>query len=627
MTNTVVLILMDNAAFAELHQSRKQPWDRTLHARLLNKLADDGCPLVVMDCFFKSERDPTVDKQLTGAMERLHHVVLAAMLDDINHTGLKGAHLELPATNFLIAAKSEWGVVNQDDDSTRDQVVRKHSPDPSPFIQRSLPWRAAELSGARLSATPSERWIRYYDADDGDSAFVCMSYHLALSKGQGYFKNTTVFIGSEPDSASLDKNDDDKFKTPQFYWTGLEVGGVKILATCYLNLMNGDWLRRMPEPIEVGLLLLLGTTIGWPLSFLKKWMALGAGVAIAFVAMIGCVVLSFETNYWFPWLLVSGLQVPCAVAYAFLNPLRVATAKSVDEIPAIVPTPVNNTIRLDLPPAPEDLLPDAPEFEIFRPHIGKGAFGKVWVVRNAIGQWQALKAVYAANFGGNIGPYEAEFKGLKRYKPVSEKHPGLLRIDMISRMKEEGYFYYVMELGDAVEPDWEFDPARYKSLDLEALRQKQASGRLPFIDCVKIVRELAIALQYLHVQGLTHRDIKPSNVIFVKGFPKLADVGLVANMRPPEEIQTLVGTPGYMPPYPEVTGTRQADIYALGMLLYVISIGKQPAYFPEISTTIMQRSEQPGFRNINPIIVKACQPDIKLRYQTVSEMIHDLEEI
>jgi len=102
---------------------------------------------------------------------------------------------------------------------------------------------------------------------------------------------------------------------------------------------------------------------------------------------------------------------------------------------------------------PQD-LPDAPDYELFDPPFGQGAYGKVWLARNAIGQWQALKAVYLAKFGPHHEPYEREFNGIKKYKPVSNQHPGLLRVDFVSTKKAAGYFYYVMELGDALEPGW-----------------------------------------------------------------------------------------------------------------------------------------------------------------------------
>ena len=51
VTNKIALILMDNAAFDEFGQQRSQPWDRGLHAQLLNRLADDNCAMVVFgDC-------------------------------------------------------------------------------------------------------------------------------------------------------------------------------------------------------------------------------------------------------------------------------------------------------------------------------------------------------------------------------------------------------------------------------------------------------------------------------------------------------------------------------------------------------------------------------------------------
>ena len=62
VTNRVTLILMDNEAFDQFHQVRGQPWDRGLHARLLNRLADDGCALVVFDSFFRQPHDPSTGR-------------------------------------------------------------------------------------------------------------------------------------------------------------------------------------------------------------------------------------------------------------------------------------------------------------------------------------------------------------------------------------------------------------------------------------------------------------------------------------------------------------------------------------------------------------------------------------
>jgi serine/threonine protein kinase len=184
-----------------------------------------------------------------------------------------------------------------------------------------------------------------------------------------------------------------------------------------------------------------------------------------------------------------------------------------------------------------------------------------------------------------------------------------------------------MELGDSRTPGWEQNPTTYKPNDLESVRKQSDGRRLPFAECVRIGTILADALDFLHRQGLTHRDIKPSNVIFVNGRPKLADVGLVTDIRPPELVHTWVGTAGYMPPPPERTGTAQADIYALGMVLYVISTGRDPDLFPALSTTLMERSGHADSIRLNAVILKACQPDCAQRYQTTSEMLRALQEL
>jgi len=265
-------------------------------------------------------------------------------------------------------------------------------------------------------------------------------------------------------------------------------------------------------------------------------------------------------------------------------------------------------------------LPEAPDYELFDPPFGQGAYGKVWLARNAIGQWQALKAVYRVRFGLHADPYEREFSGIKRYKPISDKHPGLLRVDFVSTKKPAGYFYYVMELGDALAPGWEQVPLAYAPRDLASVRAQAEGQRLPVRECVRIGLGLAEALDFLHRHGLTHRDVKPQNIIFVNDRPKLADVGLVADILPPGQSRTWVGTPGYMPPPPEPPGTAQADIYGLGMVLYVIRTGREPDHFPEVSTTLVQRTEPEEFIGLNTVILNACQPDRARRYASAAQL-------
>ncbi len=605
-TNQVTLVLMDNEAFAQFHQPRGQPWDRALHAELLNKLAADGCALVVFDSFFRATNDPVKDEALAAAMRRQGRVVLMAEQAQVTHPTFSGSQPVLPADFFLNAAGTNWGVAWLNPDL--DSIVRRHWPFPSLGPYPSLAWTAARLAGATLNTLPQAQWLRYYGRD---GAWTTMSYQFALTQPTNYFRHQIVFIGTQPHT-TMPNGDEDKFLTPYTRWTNEASGGVEIQVTEFLNLMNHDWLRRPVWWMELLTLTGAGILLGgiwWRLRLLTA--CLGAA-GVAFAVALGGISLSYFSNYWFPWLVIAGGQVPCALAWAVgLKIYR--TQKAV--------TLYNQTAGAKSDPL--ETAPKIPGYEIIHPPFGRGAYGQVWLARNQRGQWRALKVIYLAKFDQNLDPYEREFKGISRYQPVSDQHPGLLRVDFVSE-KLDGYFYYVMELGDALEPGWEHNPAAYKPRDLLGERARAPGRRLPVRECLRIGLALTDALDFLHRQALTHRDIKPQNIIFVNGQPKLADLGLISEIRPPDQEHTWVGTPGYMPPPPERPGTAQADIYALGMMLYVLSTGSNPTFFPEIATSLVDASRPADFFPLNTIILKACQPDCAERYATAAEMRHAL---
>lgn len=264
---------------------------------------------------------------------------------------------------------------------------------------------------------------------------------------------------------------------------------------------------------------------------------------------------------------------------------------------------------------PEVSPPSIPNFELLR-CIGQGGYGEVWLARNLLGSFCAIKVVCRHRTEGDR-PYEREFDGLKRFEPVSKSHPSQIGISYIGRDAADGFFYYAMELADDRTSGQHIVPENYRPKTLRS--ELQARGRLPVEDCLDIALALTQALEHLHANGLVHRDIKPSNVIFVHGRPKLADIGLVAAAD--EEHSFVGGTTGYVPP--EGPG-KAADIFALGKVLYEMNTGLGRDRFPSLPAKWAQTPDRRALE-LNQAILRACEANPTRRYRSATAMREELE--
>jgi TolB-like protein len=300
--------------------------------------------------------------------------------------------------------------------------------------------------------------------------------------------------------------------------------------------------------------------------------------------------------------------------------------------------------------------PAIPDHELVR-RIGAGAYGEVWLARNTLGAYRAVKVVYRSDFDSDR-PYDREFEGIRKAEPVSRTHES--QADILHVGRGEGYFYYVMELADdasdrsdGVMESWSdgkprspgpsvphsqtpsldaFDSGsphpsttpllhysnRYAPRTLK--HDLQVRGRLPPAECVEIGLALATALAHLHQHGLVHRDVKPSNIIFVGGVPKLADIGLVTDA---DTTFSYVGTEGYVAP--EGPGSPQADLYSLGKVLYEISTGKDRKEYPALPPELRSLPDSDQLVELNAVLLKACARDPRERYAGAEALRADLE--
>jgi serine/threonine protein kinase len=272
---------------------------------------------------------------------------------------------------------------------------------------------------------------------------------------------------------------------------------------------------------------------------------------------------------------------------------------------------VRTTNAGDAPP------PRAADHEILKP-IGSGSYGGVWLARSAAGQLRAVKVVSRNRFSSDR-PYEREFTGIRQFEPISRSHAGVVHILHVGRDDAAGYFYYVMELADAVDGDPAAVLEHYQPRTLAS--ELKSRGRLPLIEVLALGVQLAGALGHIHRHRLVHRDVKPSNVIFVDGQAKLADIGLVTGA---DEAKSFVGTEGFIPP--EGPGSTQADIFGLGRLLYEAATGKDRCDFPDLPGDLdaWPASERSGLLELNEILARACAPKPSQRHANAAELAGDL---
>ncbi len=606
----VVMVEMDSDSTLQLNQPSDDKWNRALHARVLTNLVAMGARAVAFDILFSGPaRDPKEDEAFQGALREAKVAVLGAAT---MRSSLGDESISIAAPHEPFRSVAKWGVVER---ALQGRFIRRPIGQvlESPAMNEVI----ALVALGREVKTPRGAWLNYYGPPGTIQRYKYISV-LSNEVAASAFSNKVVFVGANAAIGYHGKPGTDYFRSPYTLWTDREIPGVEVNATSYANLVRDDWLRRLPPMVELIGVLLFGAAVGYGCVLLGPGHALLFGSALGLAAAAGLAAQVSMSRIWFPWMVLAAGQAPVAILVAAGMRQRLVRAS-----PSPAPkatTHAHGALAQSLATA-TDADPDKPsipDHQALR-KIGHGAYGEVWLARDALGSYHAAKILRRSSFK-EAGPFEREFKGLQRFTPLSRSHPGLVHILHVGRDDAAGYVYYVMEIGDDQVSGAAINPESYNARNLAT--DISSLGRIPLPRLLPDAIQVVEALAFLHRNGLIHRDLKPANIIFVDGKPKLADIGLVTEIAAPGEEISYIGTHGYMPP--EGPGRPTGDVFSVGRLLYVAATGCAPKEFPRVPDSVVEGPDGARLRAFMQILTRACEPIVDGRYQNAEALLGDL---
>ena len=149
-----------------------------------------------------------------------------------------------------------------------------------------------------------------------------------------------------------------------------------------------------------------------------------------------------------------------------------------------------------------------------------------------------------------------------------------------------------------------------RSVREPSLWGRLTSGRVPVWDAVRIVEEIADALDAVHARGVVHGNVQPANILIEDGHALLAGFELARDVDASRgDIEALIGSFDYAAPEQlDVTELidRHADIYALGCVLFHALTGRVPFPRESLAAQMFAHLDAP------PPSVRGLFPDIPL---------------
>jgi eukaryotic-like serine/threonine-protein kinase len=258
--------------------------------------------------------------------------------------------------------------------------------------------------------------------------------------------------------------------------------------------------------------------------------------------------------------------------------------------------------------------------------LGEGGMGIVFYAEHPlIGRRVAIKVIHP-NYARNPEAVSRFFTEAQAVNRIG--HPNIVDITDFGQTPEEDS-YFVMEY-----------------LQGEALAARLRRGRMSLYDALYIGAQIADALAASHSVGILHRDLKPDNVFLVQrggggdhNFVKVLDFGLAKLTGGDEKVMhktrtgSVMGTPYYMAPEQclgKADIDARADIYALGVMLFEMCVGRVPFGGDGYGEVIVKHMTEapPLARQIDPtcpdwlegLIARCLVKERTQRIQTMAEL-------
>jgi serine/threonine protein kinase len=248
--------------------------------------------------------------------------------------------------------------------------------------------------------------------------------------------------------------------------------------------------------------------------------------------------------------------------------------------------------------------------------IGQGSYGKVYLGHDAeLDRDVAIKELQRSTESGSEELWAAYQQRFRKEAHILSRfsHPNVV-IAYGLEQDDAGDMYLILEYVDG-----------------KSLKELLESGKpLSTDQALSIAIDIGQAIEAIYKRDIVHRDIKPGNILVGRdGSAKLTDFGVAQVGHETHRTQEAVGhpgTPAYKSPEQATSSgylDQRSDLYSLGLVLYEMLTGQ--LYVRNHLPPHQYNPHVPAA--LDAVVMKALQGDPAQRYQTATEMCHDLEQV